>query len=400
MNKLGLPTGQRYLKEFVNKVFLPAKRKQSNSFFYIPGVGRNSILRYMTTFKDKTVTEIDVNLGALLWLTVDYAKKEFVKDDWIRFLKLELKKEEFNDLIKINDLTEILEYITGKLKKRVLLCVLVSDDMDTSWLESLRKVNPLMIDFQFSFPFETDNRGIKNYLKNLTQFAVQNLWYMPLYKDEDIRMVIESQVNQGFVELDEEKTQKIIKLSGGYPRLARYFLRNLDKISVKSWKETEIVHFFDEIWDGLSDASHQYLFNFTDNTNKKPSEYLQKTLLLCDHNGKRKLFSPLFLQYIKNLNKSKKTKLNEKEGELEINGKKLSIVLSSQEENMFKYLWKNKGKVVNRDDVAKVLWGTNWEKNYSDWAIDQVIKRIRKKIGDRSKKSLIKTLRGKGFLIE
>lgn len=61
---------------------------------------------------------------------------------------------------------------------------------------------------------------------------------------------------------------------------------------------------------------------------------------------------------------------------------------------------KNKGVVLEREEVAKVMWGDNYTIQYSDWAIDKTVSRIRTKIGDVKPYKTIVTLKKRGFLFK
>ncbi|HEX9804420.1 MAG TPA: helix-turn-helix domain-containing protein [Candidatus Dojkabacteria bacterium] len=73
--------------------------------------------------------------------------------------------------------------------------------------------------------------------------------------------------------------------------------------------------------------------------------------------------------------------------------------LSTQEYEVFKLFENSKGKVVTKEDISKVIWGKNGKKSKkSDWAIDQLMKRMRTKLGD-DKGKVIKTVRGRGYRV-
>jgi DNA-binding response OmpR family regulator len=54
---------------------------------------------------------------------------------------------------------------------------------------------------------------------------------------------------------------------------------------------------------------------------------------------------------------------------------------------------------VTREELARIIWTENTDAQYSDWAIDKVISRIREKLGDKKPYTLIKTARKIGFKI-
>lgn len=396
MQKLGLPTSKEYLKTFIEKTILPAQKKQSNTFFFVKGTGRNSILRYCDAFKPYIEKELSLSFGDIAFLTVDTTDRHTLLEIWIRTLR---SQNIFDEKINVENPFRMLESLVSDQKKRVLLCVWVDPEgVDVSFLESLRRVNPLMIDFQFGFPFEVSTTEIKNYLGELTSFALQNIWYMPLYNDIDMHAVIQNQIELGFSQVEESKVQDIVAHSGGYPRLARFFLRNLGKITVDAWDDPEVKHFFDEIWDGLSEEAHSELFSIVSGKSQVLNGYLLNTGLVKKEDA-LSFFSPLFEKYVSSLFNSKPPTISKEGSVITIAGDPLESLLSDQEAEVFKLLFEKKESIVTRDAVAHVMWGEDWEEKYSDWAIDQIVSRIRKKIGDRSHKELIKTVRGKGFVL-
>ena len=54
-------------------------------------------------------------------------------------------------------------------------------------------------------------------------------------------------------------------------------------------------------------------------------------------------------------------------------------------------------KLKSRDDIGDVLWGKESYEKYSDWAIDQIMSKIRKKLGLLGTKTRIVTVRGRGY---
>nr|WP_255494330.1 winged helix-turn-helix domain-containing protein [Cetobacterium sp. 2G large] len=77
--------------------------------------------------------------------------------------------------------------------------------------------------------------------------------------------------------------------------------------------------------------------------------------------------------------------------ELTINGEK--VELSPKESQILEYFIKNKGFVLSREKLINEIWGFDYEGD--DRAVDTIIKRLRKKLGNFSER--IKTLRGMGY---
>ena len=49
------------------------------------------------------------------------------------------------------------------------------------------------------------------------------------------------------------------------------------------------------------------------------------------------------------------------------------------------------------DEIGEALWGKDSYDKYSDWAIDQLISKLRKKLETLGFKNVLKTVRGKGY---
>lgn len=72
--------------------------------------------------------------------------------------------------------------------------------------------------------------------------------------------------------------------------------------------------------------------------------------------------------------------------------------LSGTQLEILKQFMDNNEKVVSRDEIAKSIWGSRWEEKYSDWAIDQSISRLRKKIQNSNVN--LYTVRNRGYLLK
>lgn len=72
--------------------------------------------------------------------------------------------------------------------------------------------------------------------------------------------------------------------------------------------------------------------------------------------------------------------------------------LSLTEHTVLEYFRARPHAIVSRQDIASIVWGTEeWEDKYSDWAIGQLIYRLRKKLEYGSSSGTIITRKGQGF---
>lgn len=75
-------------------------------------------------------------------------------------------------------------------------------------------------------------------------------------------------------------------------------------------------------------------------------------------------------------------------------------LFSQVELDVFSYLKQQKDKLVTRSDIAKIIWGAqDWEDKYSEWALSQLMYRLRKKIQQVEGDVYIKTKKGEGFIL-
>ncbi|NMD71410.1 response regulator transcription factor [Bacillus sp. DNRA2] len=74
-----------------------------------------------------------------------------------------------------------------------------------------------------------------------------------------------------------------------------------------------------------------------------------------------------------------------------------AIDLSRKEYHLLELLLRNKNQVIPREILFEKIWG--FETFVSDNALDSLVKLVRKKIDTKGKPSLIKTVRGIGYLV-
>ncbi|MBP9838594.1 MAG: helix-turn-helix domain-containing protein, partial [Proteobacteria bacterium] len=86
-------------------------------------------------------------------------------------------------------------------------------------------------------------------------------------------------------------------------------------------------------------------------------------------------------------------------GALRINFKNLKTYkpqASAQDLLLKSFFEKRPNILITRDEVAKELWGEEWEDKYSDWAMDQAIYSLRKIVTEGYN---LQTLRNRGYIL-
>lgn len=82
------------------------------------------------------------------------------------------------------------------------------------------------------------------------------------------------------------------------------------------------------------------------------------------------------------------------------NGKVISdgenVVLTSKEFSILKLLFENKGKIITRERIIRLLWG--YDSDVDERIVDTHIKNLRKALKNNAK--LVKTIRSRGYILE
>ena len=185
----------------------------------------------------------------------------------------------------------------------------------------------------------------------------------------------------------QKQADQIYKLSGGHIGLIKslYLYAHSNHKTVFSDTEMlisdgKIKARLQKIYQDLPQDTVQKLYK---NGRLEQDFILNKFNLL--HDGQ--FLCPLFIKYIK------------EKGVVNSDDNVLMQFFSSSELDVLSFLKENHSKLITREETAQKLWKEQWEENYSDWALDQIIHRIRKKIKTHKLQYRLKTKKGQGFIL-
>ena len=205
------------------------------------------------------------------------------------------------------------------------------------------------------------------------------------------------------VKIPDDLKAKILENCGGSPWLTRQAIRHLSQAK----DEKEI--FSDEamkirlniLYQELSDLQKTVIekilkenYQFV-TEEKQVLEYLLKTGLLIRRKSTYKITIPIFEKFLQDkINSKLQIRLNSA-NQIILDDTLIDSFFSRREKKVLKLLIKNHAKIVSREELAGFIWGNE---SYSDWALDQLMKRLRNKLVklglDRKQ---IKTLKNQGF---
>lgn len=224
-----------------------------------------------------------------------------------------------------------------------------------------------------------------------------NFFYIPLYSTEDSTQFVKYLEEKWNMHINKEQKEWILKdCSGrlGWIKNAVRLIREKPKITPREITEdasmidrvqTMVQVFSQEIrklLEAISQGGYQ--------TQKKDAlylEYLAKLGLLKKEKGEYIIYPPYLSTIVKKHKQEEETNFN------------YHLVLSDQEYRVFTHLQKNLNTIVGRDVIAERIWESDAEEKYSEWAIDQLLHRVRTKLTSMKSPYALRTKKGTGFIL-
>lgn len=109
-----------------------------------------------------------------------------------------------------------------------------------------------------------------------------------------------------------------------------------------------------------------------------------------------RLSIPLLQQYVEQTILKKTLEAGARDSII-LNGIPVTGMFSAQEQSVLLLFLQNESEIISRERVAQIIWKREWDTRYSDWAIDKLISRLRKKLKSLETSRNIQTIRNKGF---
>lgn len=85
-------------------------------------------------------------------------------------------------------------------------------------------------------------------------------------------------------------------------------------------------------------------------------------------------------------------------GEIFFENKNISLLFSAAERRLLTAFLSQKEIIISKDQLANNYWEENWREKFSDWALDQTIYRLRRKLKKLTVLNAIKTVKNKGYV--
>lgn len=261
------------------------------------------------------------------------------------------------------------------------------------------------------------------YSEDFGYLFFQNVLYVPVTSDNEEYLVKNFEKNSNYV-LSPEVRKVVSQMCDGHPYFLKLAIESLAKYAASgneltAAKVAEILHenyeirsvsdrmvgvLTEDMRKILAEVSRKKVTDLP--TNDEAKTLLSLGLIKKTADGYFRPFCQLFEDAI-----LKKTMpepvledlgqnigFDEKFNAVAINGKPVEEKLTRQEHQLLASFLRQPNKLFARDEIAEVIWAKESYEKYSDWAIDQLISKLRKKLADLgvAEKALV-TVRGRGY---
>lgn len=161
----------------------------------------------------------------------------------------------------------------------------------------------------------------------------------------------------------------------------------------------------DKLWDDLSEAEREVLGRIAQGRPLKPGhaplvQSLVRKSLVDEGSNPPTIFSYLFAAYIRSRLEAGRRQgivVDEEAGQVWRDGELLSPPLSPLEFRLLSLLYRNQGKVINKDKIVEVVYAGDYDR-VDDARIERLVERLRDKIEPNPREPrFLMTLRGMGY---
>lgn len=334
-------------------------------------------------------------------------KAEIFKRKKIRVISLTFRS------IAVEEPTDFLNHLNKLVDKGARQNVIIITDAE--WLiasapQLLATITQVVLEpyRKVSFLMFFEKNILDSEYQSFTQNCLpilQNVGYLTLYKRDEMEHFIRHLENLYHWQMRVKDREMILDACGGHIWLITEAVRHLHQTGKVSFDHEAMRLRLQTIWQGFSPKEQEiirkviYQQEISVNENSELL-FLLRTNLLYKLDHKLAISVPILEDYIKSVASRVSLQLNRKE-QIVINGITSDSLLTKRENQLLTYFLRHKGEVITKDQIGELLWQDKWSDNGSDWAIDQVMRRLREKLSQLNiDKNIIRTIKGKGYIFQ
>lgn len=239
----------------------------------------------------------------------------------------------------------------------------------------------------------------EQYVKKFSNTSYyKNLLNYPLHNRKNVGTFVKFIEKLLGMKIPKSLQEPIFKETGGYLWLIREIIRQIknNKKTLSEIIKSEPYQYRTKlIWERLPQSVKDATIEFYRNSltpETKILAFLRETRFL---NNECPNELPNFLGRL--LKEKLRSKLEVRNLHISLNALDISNHFSIYERKVLDLLVTRKDTVISRDEIAKARWGDSWPDKYSDWAIDQSMYRLKKKLSSQDKTVHINSYRKKGY---
>lgn len=360
----------------------------------LPFGGRSTVIKHIVYYPENISKGLADLVDKVIWIVVDLPVEKTLKEELSgsRSFLTKYRAEDIAD----GDFGDIIRFLVKEKNEKVGIVV---NSLDSADNERRRQIFAQILQMYYEFPGEIklvfgqgceEVEWAKNILRDLYPYYSEKRGWIGMMEKDDLKLL--------YPDVEGEFLDSVFKFSGGYLPLVKRFTekQELVKDINVAVQDSGVDYLLGVLWGSCSEDTQDQLLLSVRGEKDNFSDYATKTGLIT---GDGDVFSAVFREWLVKMSAEKGLEVIEKDGMLWSGKQDLLEKLSGQEYAVLNCLWKSKGELVERQKMAEVMWGDEADSKYSDWAIDQVISKIRRKLGDVGKERKIATVKGKGFVL-
>ena len=389
------------------------------------GFGKSNFLRFIT-YND-TYRELHKFNTSLEFVYIDLSILFEVKPiDFILIISLGiLDLIKYKNLVSAETITEIKNELNSNTNLHIALHVfdkllnylksettvhLILDNVEKifkfSYIETLDLIKFIRDKFgnRLQFIFAINNLNLLKEIQErkfgrISDILLHNIYFLGLEKNpKNFYLNINKDLNI-------KQITNILKFSGGLPSYVKQLVLSDSNLVINE----NLKQLTDNTSLKLVQCLTPKQISFIKNINKFETVDIETELtqlillgIVEKNENNYTVFSPIFEEYI--------NKYNPNDSKVEnysdlVNTSRNTIdseflfSLTKNEADLMRLLLNYQNDLVDRDKAIETLWGNNSLDQYSNWALDQLILRIRKKLETEKPNYKIITKRGRGYIL-
>lgn len=448
-SKIHYPFTKKYVNDYVKRLFGAIKRGECVTSIWVASAGRRVLNRFIVDNANLFKKELPNYKDYLLIYIEPLDLTEESQTGYLRLvgrsfieacqkrkdLKLEFKKEEIeifeDEKATYSKLLGALRTLISRAVDQEVEVVLFLGEIDelkfinTVFCNNLRS---LWNSFNGQLHFISLIKNVrlvftKDYFgEELGYLFFQNLVYVPVAKENEDYLTSYFEKRTGY-KLTPQKKKIVSQMCDGHPYFLKLAIESLAKndlpdspLSEEKIKELlranyEVRAVSERMIEILTDKAQRMLLEIaTKKVYKLEGEELETLVSLGlvrkTKEGYYQPFCQLFqdailkkvMPSVSSGDSQEKLVFDPKLNSIIFQGESIEEKFTRQEHELLTYFLKKSNIVHSRDEIAETIWGKESYEKYSDWAIDQLISKIRKKLKKLGANgNALITIRGRGY---